>query len=164
MYDYIIFPAEVVHQAISELKGNRLELCRYEEANAQCYRDEMISRLSASGTMLEFIGYIKGLWVEDNALHCWGDMEDNVLWPLPVSDYTPVPYVNMRTVLHTNDGHVVRTVKDFTFTEIVLVYQQVTRLALQKYLSTRNRATGHRDRRKGVVQRRTANQSHRSVG
>jgi hypothetical protein len=118
----LVFTETSVRQAIEYAKSHRsgngiLELCRFEGG-------------IPDDSMLEVIGYVRQLEIENNVLRCYGEMQDNLHWPMPPSRYMPTPYVDMR-IVHRSGGF--RFVKSFTITEVVLAYQHVTTLALRKY-------------------------------
>lgn len=151
MFGRIIFPRTVVVKAIEAARAagiarNRfgtgiLELCRYEvydpvvEHHDPAY-DEMIGRLSQAGRLLEVIGLVFDLEIVDKTLWASGDIQGNLQWPLPQESYVPVPYMDMRA---KRDGDH-RVVTEFFFTEIVLVYQEVTMLANSKFAEMRSRS------------------------
>ena len=143
----IVFPRKVVDEAIVD--ANRpgmfdghgiLELCRFDDICGSVppegyVQDEMISRLSDSGRLLEVIGYVRKLEIVGDVLRCHGDFQGNLYWIYPFEGYTAVPYVEMRLVHREN----LKIANRLRFTEIVMVYQAVTKLALRKFAENKNR-------------------------
>lgn len=138
MFGRIVFPRPVVEKALETVneptmygKGI-LDLCRFEvpewSMGQDMERDEMIGRLSDSGCLLEVIGHVDRVWLEGDVVKCKANMHENLRWGLPLEDHKPVPYMSI-TAKGTNP----RIVTKFQFTEIVLVYQAVTQLALTKF-------------------------------
>lgn len=144
MFERVVFPLASVEAAINAAERNRtmlrnggcLEVCRYEEPwwmendGPNEAQDEMIGKLNDSGRMLEVIGAVTSLEIVDKKLFAYAELQDRINWRKPFEHHTPVPYMDFRTRVE-REG--VRLVKEFAFTEIVMVYQGVTRLALRKY-------------------------------
>jgi len=145
MFGRVIFPERVVLTAIaaaertkSQFSQGILELCRYEtwEPNDDFTgRDEMTAILSEAGCLLEVIGYVRELKIVDGTLKAVGEMQDKLRWRFPVEQHTPVPYMELKAenVIDPISNTVLRRVTNFNFTEVVLVFQAVTDLALRKY-------------------------------
>lgn len=149
MFGRVVFPLASVEAAIKAAERSRsmfrngglLEVCRYEEpwweqgGEPDEERDEMIGKLNDSGRLLEVIGYVTSFDIVDKRLSVQAELQKDLTWRRPFEHHTPVPYMDFRT-RHEKDG--VRIVQEFTFTEIVMVYQGVTRLALRKFAEKKN--------------------------
>lgn len=141
----IVFPTSVVQNAMASActpdaftSQGLMELCRYEHwpggfdqsVDNDFVHDEMRSKLTSCGRLLEVIGFVQELEIVNGVLRCRGVMQHNLKWHLPLEQHTAVPYMEM-TFEHVRPG--LKIVKSFAFTEIVLVYQAVTKLALRKF-------------------------------
>ncbi|MGV0949283.1 MAG: hypothetical protein ACOYB3_01330 [Azonexus sp.] len=149
MFGRVIFPERVVQAALAATataaerirsipsKG-LLELCRYETwepGDDFTGRDGMTAFLAESGSLLEVIGHVHELKIVNGTLKAVGEMQDNLRWRYPVEQHTPVPYMELKAenVIDPISSTVMRRVTIFAFTEIVMVFQAVTDLALRKY-------------------------------
>lgn len=141
----IVFPTSVVQNAMASARipgaftsQGLMEFCRYEHwpggfdqsMDNDFVHDEMCSKLTSYGRLLEIIGYVQDLEIVKGVLVCRGVMQHNLKWHLPLEGHTAIPYMEMRFE-HVRPG--LKIVKSFVFTEIVLVYQAVTKLALRKF-------------------------------
>ena len=139
----IVFPLAAVQNAITSAhsdafrKHDRMELCRYErwpesleELPGAYIPDWMTTRLSdVSGRLLEVVGDIQELEVVNGTVKARGVMRSDLMWHLPLEGHIAIPYMEMRSDLQSG----LKIVKSFRFTEVVLVYQAVTKLALRKF-------------------------------
>lgn len=137
MFGGLVFPVRVVTEAIDHAKRNHdLELCRFDEhgipENYYVLNNTVTSKLAGSGRMLEVIGYVLEIVIDHGVVRCSGVIQSGLTWQegRPIESHVAIPYMDLRCE-HQEDG--VKVVKSFTFTEVVLVYQAVTRLALRKY-------------------------------
>lgn len=143
MFGGLVFPADVVNEAIARTKqpgmfdhNGILELCRFEEhgipEDYYLLHDLVESKLAGSGRLLEVIGYVREIAIENGVVRCSGMVQANLTWheDRPIDAHVAVPYMDLQCE-HQTDG--IKVVKSFTFTEVVLVYQAVTRLALRKF-------------------------------
>lgn len=149
MFGRVIFPQSAVELAIQAAdkarsqfhNGALLEVCRYEEPwwkehdEPDEERDEMIGKLNDSGRLLEVIGYVTSFDIVDKRLVAEAELQKDLTWRRPFDHHTPVPYMDFRT-RSERDG--MKLVEHFFFTEIVMVYQGVTRLALRKFAEKKN--------------------------
>lgn len=143
-----VFPADVVRRAIIDLPRSAyhgiLELCRYEHwpdplqpPFDEYGSDTMTAKLAASGRMLEVVGSVQDLQIVNGVLRASAEIQNHLVWHLPLDGHTAVPYVD---ILAASSSPKIRVVKSFLFTEVVLVYQAVTKLALRKYAERRKYA------------------------
>lgn len=135
----VLIPRHVVIAALDRFRGKQvLELSRYDEngeSQLSPLGGDMVSRLSDAGMLLEVVGRITEMWIDGDMLKCSGELQDSLFWPFPRQDYMPVPYMDFKHQ-HVKDTKLPgckRLITEATFTEVVLVYQAVTRLALRKY-------------------------------
>jgi hypothetical protein len=130
----LVFPERVVRNAVqAALAKSRLELCIF-EAEEDDIRGEMTTRLSGAGQLLEVVGHIDELWIEKDVLKCSGQMQD-LPGRTPLTQFTAIPYLDMRCefVNDPKTSKQIRLMKEFRITEVVLIDQAVTRLAVRKF-------------------------------
>lgn len=143
MFGGLVFPVNVVNEAIACTKqpgmfdhNGILELCRFEEPGIPedyyLLNDLVTSKLAGSGRLLEVIGYVREIIIDHGVVRCSGMVQSKTAWHAdrPIEDHVAIPYMDLHCE-HQKDG--IKVVKSFTFTEVVLVYQAVTRLALRKF-------------------------------
>lgn len=139
MYGDTLFSRSVIVDAISRLKSLKmsatdavyvLNICRYaDEFPPQDWSGwDGYDQLVKAGCMLDVIGHVDRIWLEGATVKCTGFIEDGLRWKSPITDYRAIPYM-----LKESSSFKIRVVTSFQFTEVVLVYQDVTNLAKRKY-------------------------------
>ena len=135
-----IYPRNVVEKAIKEAEDHRARHGLFKGVLELCVISKALLDTRSTPT-LEVIGWIDRLWIENGFLMCSAvidDLEVAPADPVVLSEMTAVPYVDIRQGYTQCAGVVaphpaIRRVTDLAITEVVLVDQAVTKLALCKY-------------------------------
>ena len=132
----LVFPERVVRKAVQvALSKSQLEVCIFGTEEDEILGD-MTTRLSGAGQLLEVVGHIDELWIEKDVLKCSGQMQDlDLSGKTPLAQFTAIPYLDMRckSVNDQKTHKQIRLMKEFRITEVVLIDQAVTRLAVRKF-------------------------------